>query len=357
MADRPTSTGSRRGDTARGGGASRGKAVVRVHPEVESRGGIVKFVASYEGSLARVVPTHVSPEAFVALAVAYVNRDAKLREAATANPAALMLALRECAVLGHMPVPKIYALVPFRDNSDNNVGGWAISGIETYHGVIERMYRSGAIQSIRCNIVRERDEFGWDALSQTVTKHGMDPRLSDEDRGPKIGVYAYAVMLAGGLSRAVWLNAAEVAKHRAMSKSKDGQFWGGPWDDSMWLKTGCHALEPWVPTSAEYRAAMAQSEAAATKYLDTSAAAVAQSNPPPVPQRDYVDADVVADPPTAPYGPSDDDTGASDDDSDQVDPMGGADPDNDPPAPTASQTGWPDTASPGSGAVPKEGTS
>jgi recombination protein RecT len=79
-------------------------------------------------------------------------------------------------------------------------------------------------------------------------------------------VYAYAVLFNGATSHVVRMGAAEVAKHRAVSKSGDA-FWGpaypaeGPWTPSMWLKTGLHALERWVPTSAAYRWEVAASQA------------------------------------------------------------------------------------------------
>jgi recombination protein RecT len=216
-------------------------------------GTLTQFIETYQGDFSRVMPKHVSVEAFVGLAGAYVRRDDKLRVAANANPASLILALRECAALGHTPVPKIFALVPFKQRGKNGAPDtWAITGIETYHGVIERMYRAGGVQSVKCELVREGDEFEWDPMNQRVVRHRYDPFADDVARGQLMGVYAWAVLFTGGMSQVVWMNRAEVMKHRAVSRSGDA-FWGGPWEPAMWRKTALHGLETYVPTSAEYR--------------------------------------------------------------------------------------------------------
>jgi len=272
--------------------------------------------------------------------------------------------------------------VPFRVGAkDGKPATWSITGIETYHGVIERMYRAGGVQSVHCELVRRNDRFRWDAMNQRVTVHEYDPFMSDEERGELMGVYAWARLFTGGMSQVVWMNRAEVMKHRAASRSGDA-FWGGPWEPSMWRKTGLHGLEIYVPTSAEYRWTVA---------LSGSATASGFAGIPDVPVLEYgpspddgpIDAELVdnvappaaravrqapqepepvraatttvptprnrsqrAAPPAEPAAPDQSDraTGADQDD------MGGADPDHDPqlpdpdapPAPTGPD-GWPET--------------
>lgn len=327
------------------------------------RGTLTSFIETYEGDFSRVMPGHVNVQAFVGLAAAYVRRDAKLREAATKNPASLVLALRECAALGHTPVPKIYALVPYGDK--NAPGGKTVVGIETYHGVIERMYRAGGVQSVHCELVRRKDRFRWDAINQRVTEHEYDPFATDEERGELAGVYAWARLFTGGLSQVVWMNRAEVMKHRAASRSGDA-FWGGPWEPSMWRKTGLHGLETYVPTSAEYRWTVA---------LSGSAASSGFAGIPDVPVLEYgpspddgpIDAELVDDvPPRGPSAvrqapaappPARQEQENPTDAQSGTEPAGqqpllddeGADPDNDPhlpdpdapPAPTG-EDGWPE---------------
>lgn len=253
---------------------------------------LTSFVQTYTGDFARVAPAHISPEAFVELAVGYVRRDPKLREAADANPASLIMALRQCAALGHTPVPKIYALVPFGNHKAP--GGKEVVGIETYHGVIERMYRAGGVQSVHCELVRRGDRFRWDALNQRVTVHEYDPFASEADRGELMGVYAWARLFTGGTSQVVWLNREQVMKHRAVSRSGDA-FWGGPWEADMWRKTALHGLERYVPTSAEYRWQVALSgSAAGAGFAGIPDAPVLEYGPSP--DDGPIDAEVVDEP-------------------------------------------------------------
>jgi recombination protein RecT len=324
------------------------------------RGTLTSFIETYEGDFSRVMPGHVNVQAFVGLAAAYVRRDEKLREAAQKNPASLILALRECAALGHTPVPKIFALVPFRDNQNKANNGWNITGIETYHGVIERMYRAGGVQSVHCELVRRNDDFGWSAMEQRVTHHRYDPFATEAERGDLMGVYAWARLFNGAQSQVAWLNREQVMKHRAVSRSGDA-FWGGPWEPDMWRKTGMHALERWVPTSAEYRWQVALSgNAAASGFTGIPDVPVLEYGPSP--DDGPIDAELVDDPPPPARREQRQAPGAPDrgrgDQPDRamsqtpaqpaVDDMDGADPDNDPelpdpdapPAPTGPD-GWP----------------
>lgn len=259
------------------------------------KGTLTSFIETYEGDFARVMPGHVNVNAFVGLAAAYVRRDDKLRQAAQANPASLILALRECAALGHTPVPKVFALVPFRDNKNAAAKGWGITGIETYHGVIERMYRAGGVVSVHVELVRRNDTFVWSPMEQRVVRHEYDPFATDEDRGDLMGVYAWARLFSGSMSQVVWMNRGEVMKHRAASRSGDA-FWGGVWEPSMWKKTAMHQLETYVPTSAEYRWTVALSgSAAASGFTNIPDVPVLDGGYGPSPD-DVVDAELVDEP-------------------------------------------------------------
>lgn len=230
-----------------------------------------KLIASYRGNFSVVVPRHVRPEAFVELALAYVKRDDKLLDAAQANPAALILALRECAALGHMPQRGIFALVPFRDRTAK--GGWSVVGIEEWRGVVERMYRAGGVTSVHVEVGREKDPvLSFNRTRDVLPRHEYDEFAPPAERGPLKVVYAWARLIGGGVSQVVWMPRWEVMRRREMSASAKtdggGNFWGpvdgeGKNTASMWKKTALHELEGFVPTSAEYRWQVAASEAGA----------------------------------------------------------------------------------------------
>lgn len=240
-----------------------------VHKTIDDAGGIGPFLGTYLKPISRVTPKHVNPEAFIALTLARVNADAKLLGAALINPASLVYAMRQCAYLGHLPVAGQFALVPYRNTKGADKGPpWSVVGIEEYRGVIERMYRAGGVVSVHAVTVRENDRFSIAADGMHLPVHEFDSRVDTDKRGRLDGVYAWAVMHTGALSHVVWLNRSDVRRHRDASRSGDA-FWGpwdgteGPWARDMWLKTGLHVLERWVPTSAEYRWSLAESAAAA----------------------------------------------------------------------------------------------
>lgn len=224
-----------------------------------------RLIKTYEKQLARVMPRHVNQEAFLGLALAYVRKDPKVLDATFRNPQSLVLALRECAALGHMPQKGTFALVPF--NNRKAVGGIEVVGVEEYRGVIERMYRAGGISSVHVELVRANDTNAagtgrarWQPARMVLPDHEFDEYADEETRGDITAVYAYARMKDGGVSQVVWMNAAEVAKHE-----KDTPFWKGPWRPDMVRKTALHKLERFVPTSNEYRDQLSQSFAAAAQ--------------------------------------------------------------------------------------------
>lgn len=221
--------------------------------------GLTRMIASYEGDYARVLPSHVPPSTFVRLAQGVLRRNEDLAKAAMGNPNSLLVTLLDCAELGHRPGSDEYALTMRRVNSVPT-----IVGIEQYQGVMERMFRAGAVLSIKCEVVRSNDHFDWAPTRMQVPIHEYDALASAENRGELVGVYAYAEMQsgmqAGATSRVVVMAADEVARHRAYAGTP--KFWDA-WPDPMWRKTALHELEKWVPTSSEYLMHRARAGAAA----------------------------------------------------------------------------------------------
>jgi len=100
-----------------------------------------------------------------------------------------------------------------------------------------------------------------------------------------VGVYAYAELTTGAMSRVVLLGRDDVMAARDDSDSKDSEY--SPWNRldggpdrpefrgrSMWWKTAAKRLEPWVPTSAEYRREQLRATAAAGTLPGPSRAAL-----------------------------------------------------------------------------------
>ena len=95
------------------------------------------------------------------------------------------------------------------------------------------------------------------------------------DRGEMVGVYAYAELDSGAVSRVVLLDRQDIMAARDSGGYKPDDKYT-PWNRldggkdrpelrgrSMWWKTAARRLEPWVPTSAEYRRESLRAAAAA----------------------------------------------------------------------------------------------
>lgn len=251
------------------------------------------LVESRKDDFAAILPRHATVEQFVGLAVAYVRRDPNLKAAVAANPAAFIIALRECAALGHVPMRGTFSLVPFRaKRSDANQTGWDIAGIEEVRGTIQRMFRAGGVTSVHVELIRREDEFRWAPTRMVLPVHEFDWSADESARGDITGVYAFARLRNGGVSQVVVMNMAQVARYESVAKTD--KFWKGTWRPEMIQKTALHRLEKFVPTSASYLWEIAASEsgnAAAFHGLpDTPAHPAAGAHD------DVIDAEEVPDP-------------------------------------------------------------
>lgn len=196
-------------------------------------------IEQYRGDFNAVLPTHMRTDQWLRLTTGLFRRDRKLAEILQRNPGSVLSALLNAARLG-LEVGETYHLVPFKGE---------VVGIADYTGLIELMYRAGAVASVKAEVVHARDHFAFDP--------GMDrPDHRPDwfgDRGEIMGAYAYAEMKDGSTSKVVIRSRAEIDKVRATSKSAGSA--SSPWNqwyDRMALKTVVRELAKFVPTSAEY---------------------------------------------------------------------------------------------------------
>lgn len=256
---------------------------------------------------ASILPSHVDVRAFVSLANAHLRKSPKLAAAANQDPAGYMTALSECARLGLVPGDTFHIL-NFKSRD-----GWDFVGVVDYTGDIELIYRAGAVSSIKAEIVYERDQFEFTPdMDRPV--HRVD--WFGGDRGEMVGVYAYAELAGGAVSRVVLLGRDDVFAARDAGGYKPDDPYS-PWNRadagkehpeftgrSMWWKTGAKRLEPWVPTSAEYRREQLRASATAADLsgMRSRVPELPAGNGHSEPQ-DIVDAETVEDPtPAEPAG-------------------------------------------------------
>lgn len=200
------------------------------------------MIQQYRSEFTGVLPGHIDQDSWVRLAQALVRKDKNLSRIAQteAGSASLMRALRECARLGHEPGTDSFYLVPI----GNEIEGW-----EGYKGVIERMYRAGAVTSVKAELVKTNDVFEYSPdMARPI--HKVD---WFGDRGATLGAYAFAEMVGGATSKVVVIAQDYIDKVRAMSKGSNNAHspWV-KWTDQMILKTALHRLEPYVPTSSNW---------------------------------------------------------------------------------------------------------
>lgn len=215
------------------------------------------LVTQYQGEFAAVVPSHVKPEQWVRLAKGALKRGKKVRGpngqtmteleiAAVNNPGQFLSSLMDAARLGLEPGTEQYYLTPRKVK-----GQLEILGIVGYQGLIELMYRAGAISSVVAECVYGQDEFDYQPGVDERPRHRIN--WDADDRGQLRLVYAYAVMKDGATSKVVVLNRAAIAKIKRTSQGADSDY--SPWktnEPAMWLKSAVRQLAKWVPTSAEY---------------------------------------------------------------------------------------------------------
>lgn len=254
--------------------------------------GASAIIESYRDDLAAIMPSHMKPEVFTRLAISVLSRDENLMRAAQNNPASLMGALWEASRLGLEPGTEQYYIT-----SRKGKNGYEILGMPGYQGEVELIYRAGAVSSVTVEAVRESDKFHW--LKGSIDRQNP-PRWEGPqkqpyheidwfgERGRLKGVYAYAEMKDGSISKVVVLNRQHIEEAKAYSHGSD-EAWS-PWrkhEESMWMKTAAHRLRKWVPTSAEYMreqlriVTSVQAEQAATG----GARVPGQRQVPPVEQR------------------------------------------------------------------------
>jgi recombination protein RecT len=224
-----------------------------------------------------VLPGHIDAKGFLGTAAAALYANPDLMDAAEKDPGSLVAALIRCASLGHRPGTDEFYLTP---------RGGKVVGIEGYRGIIERMYRSGAVRNVVVREVCANDRFTFVEGLDDKPVHRFGGSKNDQsgagffgpkgtlDRGDMVGVYAYAVLDTGAVSRVVILSRDDVMAAKAASDGANSKY--SPWNRldagaahpeftgrSMWWKTAARRLEPWVPTSAEYRREQLRAEAAA----------------------------------------------------------------------------------------------
>lgn len=207
------------------------------------------LVTKYEAAFTSSLPSHVNHEQWVAVVMGAVRSSAEVQAAAKNDPGRFLAALLQAARMGLEPGTEQFYLVPF---SPKKGAPRVIQGIPGYQGLVELIYRAGAVSSVIVEPVYSADGFEYVPGRDDKPRHTID--WFGGDRGKLVGVYAYAIMRDGATSKVVVLSERDIRRAKASSASASSDY--SPWakhPEAMWLKTAARQLAKWVPTSAEYR--------------------------------------------------------------------------------------------------------
>ena len=204
-------------------------------------------------SFQAVLPTHLSAERLVRVALACVARTPKLQQCSTVS---LLNACMQAAELGLEPgsaLGEAY-LVPY---------GQTAQLIPGYRGLIALGRRSGQIQDVEAHVVHRNDKF--------FVRFGTTPHLEHEpelfDPGPTVAVYCSGRIKGSDFLHVEVMTIAEVEAVKRRSRSAGN----GPWVtdyDEMARKTVVRRMMKYMPMSVEMSKAIELDD---RDYVDATA--------------------------------------------------------------------------------------
>jgi recombination protein RecT len=200
---------------------------------------LISFIEKHQKDLAMVLPKHMTPDRMARLAISAVRTTKGLERCSLVSFASCIMA---CSALGlepNTPLGHAY-IIPYKNEATLIVG---------YKGMIELMYRSGYVASIKAEAVFEGDEFEYEK--------GLSPKLRHVPKGeddPSKLTHVYTVVRWKDGGEPIWdvLTVSQIMKHRGRSASANASF--SPWKSdfvAMALKTGVRAIAKWAPSSTE----------------------------------------------------------------------------------------------------------
>lgn len=209
---------------------------------------LVQFLEKHEQDFARVLPKHMTPERMVRLAISAVRTTRGLDKCSVPSFASAIMA---CSTLGlepNTPLGHAY-LIPFKTECQLIIG---------YKGLIELMYRSGIVASVKCIPVFEGDEFRYELGLHPDIIHRPSEELGRWNPNKLTHVYPVIQLREKGLDP-IWdvLTRDQIDQRRKRSKASGS----GPWVTdfvAMAQKTGIRSVATWVPSSAERTVPLAQ---------------------------------------------------------------------------------------------------
>lgn len=204
---------------------------------------LITFIERHSQEFARVIPKHLNPDRMARLAISAVRTTRGLESCSLPSFASAVMA---CSVLGlepNTPLGHAY-LIPFKGQCQLIIG---------YKGLIELMYRSGIVSSVKCTPVFEGDTFEYEFGLHPDITHKPSRQPGRVNPAKLTHVYPVVRLKEAGMEP-IWdvldREQVELRKKRSAS-AKSGS---SPWTTDyipMALKSGIRAVATWVPSSTE----------------------------------------------------------------------------------------------------------
>jgi phage RecT family recombinase len=224
---------------------------------------MLRWLNERKSYFAAALPRHINEGQFIQAALTAIYKTPALQKC---KPETLMMALMSCAKFGLDPDGVHAAIVPYGDKAQF---------VPMYMGYIELMYRSGMVESVIFDHVRDSDRWRYNVASRPPDDFEHEPDLLNRHKGEPILAYAFAWMKGGARSQVIFLNRAEAEEIRdtrskayqlaerkrqsepaRFAQNPDWGIYNSTWHtdfDAMWLKSTVRRLAKRVPTSPEIR--------------------------------------------------------------------------------------------------------
>lgn len=191
----------------------------------------------FKAALKSALPTHLTPDRFVRIALTTMMKTPKLAECTQAS---LFKVLLDCSSLGLEPDGRRAHIITYGNEA---------TLIIDYKGLIELAKRSGEVAMWRAETVCENDQFSWD---NGIVTHKVDWL---KPRGKVLAVYSH-VKNKDGIDEYEVLTLEDVNHARQKSRAKNN----GPWVtdfNEMAKKTAIRRHSKKLTLSPEYHDALA----------------------------------------------------------------------------------------------------
>lgn len=226
---------------------------------------IPDMVKALEPELKRALPSVLTPERFMRMALSALNNTPKLQQC---TPMSFIAALLNAAQLGlepNTPLGQAY-LIPYKNSKK---GGILECQFQIgYKGLIDLAYRNGQMQIIQAHTVYEHDRFEYEYGLNPVLIHKPAP----SDRGDVTFFYGLFKTINGGYGFSVMSKPEMDQFANTYSKAVDSGF--SPWQTSyasMGKKTVLKQAMKYAPLKTELCRALSTDETIKTDISENMA--------------------------------------------------------------------------------------